>query len=76
MEDKSVMKLAAILVIVAAVAMAAAFAGINNAAVAKSNKAFGKCVSSAKGNQTAKLACNSLKRGHPFSAHVKGNETD
>lgn len=76
MNNKEEITLALVLVLVSAVATAAIFATTLNAADAKSNKAFGKCVSSTKGNNTAKLACNSLKRGHPFTVHPKGNETD
>lgn len=58
--------LALVLVLVSAVATAAMFATTMDAS-AKSNKDFGKCVSAAKGNNTAKEGCNSLKRGHPFN---------
>ena len=69
-------KFAVVLFLVAAIATSAiVLTLLDQIAQAKSNKAFGKCVSAAKGNQTKKLACNSLKRGHPFTVHPAENET-
>jgi hypothetical protein len=68
------LKFATIIALVAAVITAGTVLTIDDAS-AKSNKAFGKCVSNAAKTNTSKLVCNALKRGHKFTEHPAENET-
>jgi hypothetical protein len=65
----------ALLIVIVATVITAATLTSSFDASAKSNKAFGKCVSNAAKTNTSKLVCNPLKRGHPFTEHPAENET-